>query len=334
MKRPPGPSLTSVSTLDVWGLDNAAEAVYRAMLRHPDLDADGLAAHLGRDRTGVVASVDALELVGLVTAGPSGRSTTPPGTTLGALLQGELRTLEDRQARLDAVRANLAAFSADHLAGQTRSWASVPFEVLSEDDAHAAFEELQRGSTGEVLACHAVDDIADIPPAFFEVVREQLAAGRPMRAIYPAAVVDDPVKLAYVRHWAAAGEQVRLVPFAPLEIDVFGDDIALVSSSWEGRSGSMILIHAPAMVAIVRELFERYWDRAVPLGRIAGPATDRTDQRALLDLLMMGAKDESIARQLGVSLRTVRRRVADLMDELGATTRFQAGREAARRGLV
>lgn len=49
---------------------------------------------------------------------------------------------------------------------------------------------------------------------------------------------------------------------------------------------------------------------------------------------MLGSKDEALARQLGVSLRTVRRRVADLMDEFGATTRFQAGMEAVRRGLV
>ncbi len=49
---------------------------------------------------------------------------------------------------------------------------------------------------------------------------------------------------------------------------------------------------------------------------------------------MLGAKDEALALAVGVSLRTVRRRVADLMDELGATTRFQAGMEAVRRSLV
>ena len=47
-----------------------------------------------------------------------------------------------------------------------------------------------------------------------------------------------------------------------------------------------------------------------------------------------GAKDEQIARTLGLSLRTVRRRVADLMIELGVDTRFQAGVEAARRGWL
>jgi DNA-binding NarL/FixJ family response regulator len=45
----------------------------------------------------------------------------------------------------------------------------------------------------------------------------------------------------------------------------------------------------------------------------------------LLGLLVAGLKDETIARQLGVSLRTVQRRIAALMHELGARTRFQAG---------
>ena len=61
----------------------------------------------------------------------------------------------------------------------------------------------------------------------------------------------------------------------------------------------------------------------------------RVDVRgSLLRQLAAGAKDEQIARTLGLSLRTVRRRVADLMIELGADTRFQAGVEAARRGWL
>jgi DNA-binding NarL/FixJ family response regulator len=54
----------------------------------------------------------------------------------------------------------------------------------------------------------------------------------------------------------------------------------------------------------------------------------------LLLELAGGAKDEQIARALGMSVRTVRRRVADLMDELGADSRFQAGVEAVRRGWI
>ncbi|MBZ5735679.1 LuxR C-terminal-related transcriptional regulator [Nocardioides sp. TRM66260-LWL] len=54
----------------------------------------------------------------------------------------------------------------------------------------------------------------------------------------------------------------------------------------------------------------------------------------ILEQLAVGAQDDQIARLLGVSLRTVRRRVADVMAELGAESRFQAGVEAVRRGWL
>jgi len=54
----------------------------------------------------------------------------------------------------------------------------------------------------------------------------------------------------------------------------------------------------------------------------------------LLTLLASGRTDEAAARQIGVSVRHLRRRVARLMDLLGASSRFEAGAEAARRGWI
>ncbi len=73
--------------------------------------------------------------------------------------------------------------------------------------------------------------------------------------------------------------------------------------------------------------------RGTPLAS-ALPDLQGDERRQVLELMALGVKDESIGRQLGVSLRTVRRRVADLMIELDSATRFQAGLEAARRGLL
>ena len=71
---------------------------------------------------------------------------------------------------------------------------------------------------------------------------------------------------------------------------------------------------------------------AAPHRRRRGLPT-RRDQ-TILALLAAGAPDATIARQTGVSQRTVERRVRALMDRLGAGTRFQAGVQAARRGLI
>jgi DNA-binding NarL/FixJ family response regulator len=60
------------------------------------------------------------------------------------------------------------------------------------------------------------------------------------------------------------------------------------------------------------------------------------DDQGLQILRMLGAglKDEAAARSLGLSLRTYRRRVAELMASLGAESRFQAGLRARELGLT
>ena len=54
----------------------------------------------------------------------------------------------------------------------------------------------------------------------------------------------------------------------------------------------------------------------------------------VLGLLGQGLTDHTVARRLGVSERTIGRRVTHLQALLGSSSRFQLGVEAARRGLV
>ena len=65
----------------------------------------------------------------------------------------------------------------------------------------------------------------------------------------------------------------------------------------------------------------------------AGPGPDEVDLQ-VLSLLIAGASDARVAKQLDVSLRTVQRRVRSLMDATRATTRIQLGWAASERGWV
>jgi DNA-binding NarL/FixJ family response regulator len=56
--------------------------------------------------------------------------------------------------------------------------------------------------------------------------------------------------------------------------------------------------------------------------------------RLLLQLMRTGAVDTTIARELGVSLRTVHRRIAGLQHLLCVHSRFQLGVTARERGWV
>lgn len=53
------------------------------------------------------------------------------------------------------------------------------------------------------------------------------------------------------------------------------------------------------------------------------------DQHELLRHLAVGLSDQAIGRRMGMSRRTVQRRVRALMDHFGVRTRFQLGMRAA-----
>jgi len=57
-------------------------------------------------------------------------------------------------------------------------------------------------------------------------------------------------------------------------------------------------------------------------------------QEAILELMLTGAPDKAIAARLGVTERTVQRRVRTLMTAVGAGNRMQLGTFAERRGMT
>jgi DNA-binding NarL/FixJ family response regulator len=65
---------------------------------------------------------------------------------------------------------------------------------------------------------------------------------------------------------------------------------------------------------------------------VSGDRAPLSEQdRKIITLMAAGVTDDAIARRLRLSRRTVSRRIATLLDRLGATTRFQAGVQAAHR---
>ncbi|BFO13951.1 hypothetical protein SHKM778_03390 [Streptomyces sp. KM77-8] len=64
-----------------------------------------------------------------------------------------------------------------------------------------------------------------------------------------------------------------------------------------------------------------------------GHPGDESD-RDLLALLYQGFDDATVARRLGVSHRTVQRRVRRIMSDLGVSGRFALGAKAQELGLI
>lgn len=97
-------------------------------------------------------------------------------------------------------------------------------------------------------------------------------------------------------------------------------------------------VREPAVATLLAAIFDSIWITAVPAAmRARSSAADASPTAAEVALLRLLAADltyQAIARRLGVSSRTVERRVALLTARLGVKGRFQALHEAARRGWL
>jgi DNA-binding CsgD family transcriptional regulator len=131
---------------------------------------------------------------------------------------------------------------------------------------------------------------------------------------------------------ALAGAEVRTLPKVPLDALIVDRALTVLPAERD----SVAAFELASVVTTAVELFGHMWQAAVPftapVETSAGEVTDR--ERELLMLLFAGCTDEAAAARLNISVRTVRRTVSQLMDRLGARSRFQAGAKAAGRGWL
>jgi hypothetical protein len=158
--------------------------------------------------------------------------------------------------------------------------------------------------------------------------RQRLARGLVQRGLYRHTIPETEAGRLYMGAWAAAGEQQRVTRAHLCDFAVFGTEAVVTVREWGSAEPPYLMMRHPLVVRAFTELFDVAWSSAVPPVDV-----DDQDDR-LVALLGLGVKDEAIARQLGLGLRTVRRRVAVLMATHGVHTRFQLGVALEREGLV
>lgn len=194
------------------------------------------------------------------------------------------------------------------------------------------FHEWLEQTTGDLLWLRPDQWRMTHEPELLVRIARQISLGRRSRAIYPLAALTGAPDVLRAR--ARAGEQIRLVAQVPTRLSIMGTTHALVPEQPGLATSRRLAIYQPGLVQVLRLFFEQVWDQGTSLPEFDLGAPRPDLRRILLQQLATGEKDEQIARTMKLSLRTVRRRIAELMIELGVDTRFQAGVEAARRGWL
>lgn len=255
-----------------------------------------------------------------------------PREILREMLNGELARLEERRTQLAEIGSVLSQLPTLDAAAHPLPESQPAWEPMSDEMAAPMIQHLAMDTEGLIRNCVVTLEVGPgLDEGTIRSGRDRMRRGLRRRTLYPLSVVETPAGQRWLRSWGDAGEEQRVLANPPTDFAVFGDKAVMAVVGWGDAESGYVLIRHPMLVAAFTSLFDALFDLALPVPEDGG-ATD--EERRLLGLMALGVKDEAIARYLGWSLRTVRRRVARLMERQGVQTRFQLGACAVRDDLV
>lgn len=326
--------------LEPLGVDEATFAVYHALLSHPDSTPENIAALVKRPVTEVhelMEKLRKLELLVPTWTNPDGEHAVHPRVGLTGLAERRRTELNKMLGELKEAEA-----SAEVLAEQYNELLT----ARSSGDVEVLNGRANASRRIEELGLKAKDALWGLVPAHIDDVTHPfdkspdvplLERGLRMRTVYLQSITSSKQALDYAAAMHQLGGEIRATPTLPLRLLIFDQEIAVMPMDPENPTVGAVIHRSPAVVSVALALFDSYWARATELF----DADDREDNAPLtpheaevLRLLAGGAKDEQVARLLGISLRTARRITATLSERLNAASRFELGVAAAKRGWV
>jgi len=331
-------------SLQAAGLGPTQEQVFRLLVRVGDAPAQHVEEVLGLPEAEVTTSLRDLQSLGLVTTiggNPPRYAPTPPDVGFAPLLRAGVEAL-------DRARTIVNELTDEHRASIRRRDANQLVEVITGTDAiRQQLRNLQLSTRSEMLwfcrAGHVAMSSDDNDEEF-----AMLARGVSYRVVYERALLEEPGMIDSLALGIRAGEEARAAPTLPVRMAIADRSIALcplVPASDGISEPTAALVRDSNLLTALISLFDSYWSASSPLlappdradgalaeGSPTDPLADET--RAMLSLLVAGVSDKAIATRLGMSLRTVQRRISEVMAETHAQTRMQLAWQVSRRGWL
>ncbi|GHG38156.1 MULTISPECIES: helix-turn-helix domain-containing protein [Streptomyces] len=317
-----------------------ALALYQALRAAPGAPLDEAARDLDLTEAERERARAELTTLGLIdTTAPSPLVIAPDVALLG-LLRHERDRLESRLAETSRAHTALETLAGPFLRARAEPGSDVEVEIV-DDPARIRRElaDLTKTARGSVHSMATGSVRREEMGLELDRDRERVARGVRVQAMYSARVGQVPEMDQHLAARTALGAEIRLSPVVPMNMVLADDSFALLPTDPRDPGSPAILARGPGLVRVYRALYAYCWQAATPYGhreepdgRGGGVLTEQ--QRTVLRMLASGIKDEQVARTLGVSLRTVSRLISEVMHELGAASRFEAGVKAARLGLL
>ena len=297
----------------------AAEALYSELLRSTDV----------QPRIAGPEAIGELARAGLVRE------------EAGRLVAIPVRLAVERWVIEQEGRIRQARLAASHFASMQGTTSGGFLEVIRGiDQAREVMHQVETGAQHEVLCFDREPYFSQSKGAISTAQEAVSDRGVKYRVVYQQAVLEDPAIMAAVRYAIGLGEEARTFPDVPIRMVIADGTRALLLLPYGSGPGDdgptdadAVLIYPSTLLDALIRLFDSIWGLAVPI-RHLDDTSGNDEHRHLLRLLATGLTDASIARELGVSERTVQRRITRLHQLLGASTRFLLGVQAVKRGWI
>jgi sugar-specific transcriptional regulator TrmB len=323
-----------IDMLEPIGISEPEERVYVVLLERGSGRAEEIAVDLGWSRAKVRRLLEALEAKGLATHAPEPVKRylpTPVDIAVEALVLK--RQQEMQHARLAALRLQQHA---ERTRRSRTPEARVVEIIVSREAQGRVFEQMQRAAQEEVLSVERAPYVLQLSD-MNEAQRHAIARGVRYRNVIEAGALEIPGNLPRIRQHIEEGEHTRVCPQLPLKMVVVDRRIGIIPLHLDRDGGPALLLRSSSLLDSLCTLFELIWERATPVSFGAPTASmddeasrHRADTELLVQLLACGLNDKSVAHELGISARTLDRRLVEFMKSVNARTRFQAGWMAAR----
>lgn len=248
------------------------------------------------------------------------------------------RALDAEVAQLEAKRQGLLDLGDQLTAVWDEHHRDPGFEVLVGHEATGVFADLLDQAHVSVDGLLVDMSPPDGDPETVPNQPDAMARGVAVRAIYEANLLGNPAGIAAIRDSVRLGEVARVMPSVPLScLVVDGSLIAFIPPYDDYDSRELFLTRHPGTVRAMKAMFEEFWALAIEVAPSAWEESNDSEAAEsdvgdrILMLMAAGLPDRAIARELGMSQRTLGRRISDLQARLGAKSRFQLGYQGALR---
>lgn len=308
------------------GLTQEEESVYRFVVGRPTADFQDIVQNAvpATGRAGAARIVNSLVARGLVAKSPDHEEyvAVSPAVALGV-------ELAERRERLQ--RAELAVETLTEtyrLGSMGRAQRDLVEVVEGHDAVQRRYVQMQL-TAKRSIETFVTGDVQVVGPENTEE-RTVLRRGVRLRAVIDQRFLSAPHGSDQLNESLADGVQVRMVKEVPLKLIVCDGEMAMLPLHGRGADVTPSLVLRGGLVNIAQSLFEVVWERARPYSA-TGMDIDALDIE-VLRLLLAGLTDSAVAGQLGLSSRTVQRRIQALMVRAGVNSRMQLGWHARHHG--